>query len=347
MIMVGDSETVWITERDVVDLLGLRSAVRALEDALAKQASGAAATMVKTHATWGDRATLHALGGTLPHAGLVGVKCWAHTPAGASPLLVLFDAGDGRTVAIIEAFALGQLRTSAVSAVATDRLAGRGASEMAIAGTGKQAFGQVAAVLAVRPVKRVHVWSRTAGAAARFGDRLAGTLAVEVVLHGSVAEAVADIPIVTLATRAVTPFLAVADVAPGTHVNAIGAITPERAEFEPGLLDRAEVVVADNVTQTRALAREFITYFGQDEAAWQRVRDLSDLVASGRRRPPGADVTVFKAMGIGLADVALGAHVLEAARVAGRGRGIPSSEPADAFQGGFDMISKTRELDQA
>lgn len=326
------NDAVWLTERDVVDLLDLPAAVDALEAALREQATGAAATMVKTHATWGDHATLHAVGGVFPAAGLVGAKCWAHTPGGAAPLLLLFDADDGRSVAVVEAFALGQLRTAAISAVATDRMAEKGVADMAIAGAGKQALGQVAAVRAVRPIERVRVWSRSIHNANGFAARLAAAFPLAVTVHESVAELVEDVPVITLATRATTPFLAANSVAKGAHVNAVGAITPERAEFEPGLLGRAGVVAVDNVPQAKALASEFRAFYGEDDTAWSRVRALSEVVASGDGRPRDADITIFKAMGIGLADVAIGARLLVAAQAAGRGRGIPPTERIDPFR---------------
>src|SRR5207237_8443297 len=89
-----------------------------------------------------------------------GTKTWAHTPGGATPLLVLLDATTGALKAVIEAFALGQMRTAAASGVATRWLARKDATEFAMIGPGKQALTQVAAVLAVRTLQRVRVVGR-------------------------------------------------------------------------------------------------------------------------------------------------------------------------------------------
>ena len=138
--------------------------------------------------------------------------------------------------------------------------------------------------------------------------------------------------VVTLATRAKAPFLAADALASGVHLNAVGAITPERAEFEPALLDRAMIVAADSVAQVRKLSREFVEAFGTDEAAWARVEPLSDLVARGAVRPAGADLTVFKAMGMGISDLSLGIGVFEGAKKAALGQLLPRGRSARKFR---------------
>ncbi len=108
--------------------------------------------------------------------------------------------------------------------------------------------------------------------------------------------------------------------ATGAHVNAVGAITLDRAEFDPALLGRCDVVACDSVSQSRALSRELREHYGTDEAAWEPVRSLAELVAERYVRPQHADLTLFKAMGTGVADVALGVACSERAAAAGLGR---------------------------
>ena len=163
--------SLWITEAEVVRLMDMKGAIAALDRALGLEAAGKAENMVKTHAVWGGHHTLHAIGATFADDGFVGTKTWAHAN-GAAPLLILFDSHNGSLKAIIEAFALGQLRTGGISGLATKYLAADGASDMALIGTGKQAMTQLAAVAAVRPLRRVRAFSRDG--AARRGVRRAG-----------------------------------------------------------------------------------------------------------------------------------------------------------------------------
>ena len=317
------TDPIWITEREVVELMSLPDAIEALRRGLIDEAGGSAANMVKTHAVWGGHATLHAIGAVFEGRGLAGTKTWAHTPGGAMPLLIVIDADDGAVLAIIEAFALGQMRTGGISGLATDMLARADAASMAMIGAGKQSLAQIAAVAAVRELRHVAVWSPTPAKREALAAQVVEKLGIAATPAGSLAEALDGAAIVTLATRATEPFLQADMLAPGTHLNAVGAITPERAEFDTALLARAELMAADSVAQVRGLSREFTTAFGNDEAAWDRLKPLSELVAASRSRPAGADLTVFKAMGMGISDLALGAALLESARESGRGRAVP------------------------
>jgi alanine dehydrogenase len=313
----------WISEADVVSLMSLPEAIDALRDGLREEAGGRAANMVKTHATWDNGSTLHAIGAVFEGWGVVGTKTWAHTAGGAMPLLILIDAQDGAVLAIIEAFALGQMRTGGISGLGADVMARADARRMAIVGAGKQSLAQVAAVAAVRPLDRVTVWSPTAANREALAARIEQTLRIEAIATATLDEALDGADVVTLATRARTPFLTRDALPRGVHINAVGAITPERAEFEPALLERAGVLAADSVPQVRKLSREFIEALGDDEGAWARLQPLSALVAAGTTRPADADLTVFKAMGMGISDLSLGIAVLKRARAAGLGRPLP------------------------
>lgn len=313
-------QVIWITEAEVAALVDMGDAIAALERGLSAEASGGAVNMVKTHTTFGHGDTLHAIGATMLAEGVVGTKTWAHTEGGANPLLILFDAGNGQLVAVIEAFALGQLRTAAISGLATRWLSAPQASEMALIGAGKQALAQVAAVAAVRKLRRVRVASRTAENAAAFAKRASAELKLEIEPVASVAAAVKDADIITLVTRATAPFLQSSMVAPGAHINAVGAVVPERAEFEPSMLARCAVVAADTVPGVRNLSREFIEFYGNDDRAWDSVLALSRVIAAGSGRPAKADLTLFKAMGMGISDLSVGVEVLRRARANGVGR---------------------------
>lgn len=312
-------DPVWLTEADVAALVSLPEAIDAVEGVLASAGDARARPLAKTYAGW-DGGTLHALGGVVDELGLAGTKTWVHA-GGAEPLLLLWDTRSGRLRGVLEAFALGQLRTAAVSAVATRWLARADADELAIVGTGKQAFAQVAAVAAVRAIRRVRVFSPTAAHRAAFVERLSsagfGFAAVEA---GSVAEAVAGAAIVTTATRAHSPFLERSMLAPGAHVNAIGAITPERSELAADVAPGASRVVADLPDDARRLSGEL--------AACASIAPLSAVVSRREPRSPGEALTVFKAIGLGLADVAIGAAVL--ARAAARRAGRPLPAPVRA-----------------
>jgi ornithine cyclodeaminase len=132
--------------------------------------------------------------------------------------------------------------------------------------------------------------------------------------------------VVTLVTRSPRPFLEPADVGAGTHVNAVGAIGLDRAEFAPGLLSRCETVAVDDLAAAQAWSFELRAFYGTDPAGWSGAARLADLAGDSYRRPATADVTVFKAMGLGHADLSIAAFVYENAVL--NGLGAPLPEPA-------------------
>ncbi|HTY55825.1 MAG TPA: hypothetical protein VMB26_11515 [Candidatus Binataceae bacterium] len=318
------SDLLWITEAEVASLIDIGDAIAALERGLTEEAQGAAANMVKTHATWGSGKTLHAIGATFPGEGIAGTKTWAHVDGGAAPLLILFDSRDGSLEAVIEAFALGQLRTAGISGLATRWMSADNASDMALLGAGKQAMAQLAAVAAVRSLERVRVFSRSRERALKFAQGVEAELGLHASAFDSVQAAVDGASLITLATRATEPILRASMVARGAHINAIGAAVPEQIEFEPRMLARCARVAADSVPQVRKLSREFVEYYRDDERAWAAVTPLSALIAGRMTRPAGADLTLFKAMGMGISDLALGIEVLKRAQASGLGRRIPN-----------------------
>lgn len=319
------AEPIWLTEADVAALVDLPAANDAVRATLVLQHLGRAQTMEKTSVVWGDGHTLHAIGGEVAGSELVGTKTWAHTAGGAMPLLVLWDAATGRLRAVVEAFALGQLRTAAVSAVATDLLAAPDADVLAVIGSGKQAFAQAAAVASVRTLRSIRVHSPTPDHREAFAERLReADAAPDISACSSVSDAVDGAGVVTTVTRASDAFLHGAMLTGTPHTNAVGSISPERRELADDVVAGAALVVADSPDAARRLSSEL------DAAA--EVRSLADVAASGSTKPGR---TVFKAMGIGLADVAVGAEALARAEEVSAGRPIAApTRAAPRFFGG-------------
>jgi ornithine cyclodeaminase len=318
--MGADAQPLWITEAEVVATLDLRGAIAALESGLRAEAAGKAGSLEKTHAVWGDGHTLHALGATFQGCGVVGTKTWAHAH-GAMPLLVLWSSESGALVAVIEAFALGQMRTAGLSGVATAALAPPDAARLGLVGAGAQALAQAAAVAAVRALAEVCVFSRSADKADALAARLAEQLDARVRATTVVSEAVQDADVVTTVTRAREPLLHLSDLRRGVHVNAVGAITPERRELAADVVEAASIIACDSIASARRLATDLRAVFDDDEALWEQVVPLGE-VAAGDRRPDEPVVTLYKGMGTGVADVALGAVILERVRARGAGRPI-------------------------
>jgi ornithine cyclodeaminase len=312
----------WLTEADVVSLINLSGVIEALEAGLRMEAEGKARNLHKGQSVW-EGGSLNITGAQFTGAGFAGAKVWSNVGGKSAPLVLLHGSDDGQLKAIIEAVALGQMRTAALAAVATRYLAAVGADDMAIVGTGKQAITQVAAVHAVKPLKRLRVFSPTAANRKRFAETARDTYGFEVVEGESVEDTVRDAPIITTVTRAKEPFLFSDMVAPGSHINAAGAIIPAFAEIGEDILPRCDRVVVDNLEQCREMSRELQAFYDGGPGDWADVRELCKLVTAGETRPAGLDLTLFKWMGVGLADLATGIEIFARAQKQGVGKAYP------------------------
>lgn len=314
----------WITEADVASSIDLSGAIGALERVLLSEAQGQAINMTKTHVMVGPNDALQAIGGAIAAESICGTKTWVNVAGKSQTLVILFSLVDGALRAVVEATALGQIRTAAMTGLGTKWLAPEGAREMAIVGTGKQALPQIAAVAAVRPIERVRVYSR------KTENRQALVRAVQTELEGvealasaSLEAAVEGAPVVTLCTNATQPFFTAAMARRSTHINAIGAIVPTRSEFTADIFPRCTTIAVDTVEGVRELSREFIEHFGAGHDSWDRVLPLSQLIRDGYSRTADTDLTLFKAMGMGMADVAVAVEVLERCEARKLGQVLP------------------------
>lgn len=308
----------WIGEDDVVAMVSLPEVIGAIRDAYVRAEAGDIVAMPKTFASW-TGGSLHAIGATAVSTGLAVSKTWAHTRGGATPLLAAWDVDSGKLLAVIQAFALGQLRTSAITGTATSFMAAERCERLAVIGSGKQAEAQVAAVAAVREIRDVAVYSPTFEHRISFAQKITQHSGIAAHAANSVAEAVDQADVVVTVTRATEPFITTSMLADRVHINAVGAITPERAELEPTVVARARRVVADDVAAARQLSPRELS-----PATAPHVLSLgSALVAE--EQIEGHGLTIFKALGTGISDLAVAEIVFERAIAAGAGRPLSVS----------------------
>jgi ornithine cyclodeaminase len=220
-------------------------------------------------------------------------------------VVMLFGVKHGEPLAILDATAITAIRTAAASAVATDALANSDAGDLALIGSGAQAHTHLVAMRCVRPLRRVRVWSRTRSNAERFArdESERSDLAVEVC--DSARDAVRDADIVCTTTSAREPVLSGEWLAPGAHVNAVGACFPTSRELDTEAVRRARFFT-DSRESCMNEAGDFLLARG--EGAIDDPHLLGELgeVLLGKvaGRVSHDDITIFESLGIAIEDLA-------------------------------------------
>ena len=310
----------YLTEADVRELLPMDRAIECVEESFRAWARGGALNRPRQR-IFLPGLSLHYMAAAWQEENLIGVKIYTVSRSGFRFLVLLYDAGSGEWLALIEADHLGRIRTGAASGVATKWLARAEASRVGVVGSGRQARTQLEAVAKVRKVIEVKVYSRDPARRAEFARVMAGCLGVTVRAATSAEEAVSFAQVVITATNASVPVVRGDWLPPGTHVNAIGANMPERREVDDGTLARAALVAVDSLEQAKIEAGDLIQGEAALRGGWGGVVELKDIVAGKRPGRSGADeITLFKSTGLALWDVAAAGEVYRRALEMRRGK---------------------------
>lgn len=217
-------------------------------------------------------------------------------------VILLFRPETGEPLAVLDGRLITEMRTAAVSAVATQLLARPEASVLAILGSGVQAGSHLQALGVGRAWREVRVWSpRNAKA---FAEQH-GVTSVN-----SAEEAARGADVVCVATSSRTPVLEGRWLSPGTHVNAVGATRPDWRELDDDLMNRARVFVESREAATQES--------GDVKAARDLAGELGEVVTQSRPgRQNAEEITLYKSVGVAVEDVAAAALVYAAATAHG------------------------------
>ncbi|HYA96885.1 MAG TPA: ornithine cyclodeaminase family protein [Methylomirabilota bacterium] len=325
--------TLHISESEVRALLTMPAAIDAVEEISRRQASGEALVHARRRIELGNGGFFHYMAGADFTAGFIAMKLYTFVRGNLGFLVPLYWIETGELAALIEADYMGQMRTGAASGVATKYLARREARTAAIIGTGGQARTQLQAVAAVRKLEWAKAYGRDPERRERFCREMAQRIGVPVRAAASSTEALHGADIVCTATTASRAVLNGADLAAGTHVNAIGANHAHKRELDDEAVRRAGVTVVDSIEQSRQEAGDLILAFGGNESRWSAVQELHQIVAKrGQGRSSEGEITLFKSNGIAVWDTAVAIRVFQAAREKGIGRELPlwSEKPGRA-----------------
>ena len=316
-----------LSEHDVRELLDMESCIDAMTDVLASLARGELYNPLRSIARSEGADTLLGLMPAYRSAPkkAYGLKEIVIVPTNPSRGLdthmggvLLHDGDNGELLAIMNASPITEIRTAAVSAVATRALARPDAQRVAILGSGAQAHGHVHAMRAVLDDPEVRIWSRNLDKAEELAGELGATVApsVDAALFGA--------EVVCTTTAAVDPIVERRWLARGAHVNAVGACFPTTRE-----LDTETVASASFFTDRRESclneAGDYIIAAAERAVGPEHIKaELGEVLAGmhpGREHED--ELTIFKSLGIAVEDLASAELIVQRARERGVGVEAP------------------------
>jgi alanine dehydrogenase len=310
-------EVLIVNQQQVHELLPMGECIGVMEQALRALASGDAILPLRPIMRLPDGGLLGLMPGYLGDIRAAGVKVISVSPNNEGTeydshqgAVLLFDTEHGCLRAIVDATSITAIRTAAVSALATKLLARPDAGDLAILGSGTQARSHLEAMLLVREIRRVRVWSRTPAHARAFAEQASRQHGIEVEAAAGVQEAVRGADLICTVTSAREPVLFGEWISPGTHVNAVGTSLPTARELDTAAVVKARLFV-DRLESALNEAGEFL--FPKREGAIgdeHIVGEIGDILlgkVSGRRSPD--EITLFKSLGLAIEDLAAAYYI--------------------------------------
>src|SRR5579863_2632820 len=308
----------------VRELLGYRECADVMRQALTDLARGQIQQPLRTVVKPRDAAGFMGLMPAYSPAGY-GLKAICITPG--NPAIgkdahqggvLLFAAGTGEPLAMVNASAVTEIRTAAVSAVATGLLARPGAATLAIVGTGVQAQAHARALAATRPLTGIRITGRDPARARQVAAALAAELGLPVSAHAAARDAIEGADIVVTATTSPEPVLSRAWLAAGAHVNAVGAYTPVTREIDTATMAEA-ALFADSRESVQNEAGDYLLarQEGVDNPVRATLGELLTGAAPGRATDD--EITLFESLGLAAEDLAAATYLYEKATRLGVG----------------------------
>lgn len=299
---------------EIENLLDLRQAIKVLEEAYKDQSQGGADQVPPFRLM--NRGMRLAVGG-LPLRDRRGIRL---SVTGGEAVALVFEISSGKLLSVM-GYPFSKLRIGATVAIALERLAPPRAGAVAMIGSGRNALWLLQAATAVRPIRRVFVYSRSAERRESFAHRAAGRLGVPAVAVSSPQEAIENSEVVLVSTNSPTPALLGEWLRPGLSI--FGAGRPN--EFDDGVYLMANLIAVVSKAHELAyydtkLDQPLIRLSQEGSIPWENVAELGDILCGKVSLPDGPrGLIVFRDSQGGYGDVALAAWAYEEARRKGLG----------------------------
>ena len=286
-------------------LVSMADAITLVDAVMRDLSSGRVISPQRTVMNVNPATRLGLMPGAMPDLGRFGLKVVSlssDAPKYGLPshqgLMLLFDDVTGRPLAALDTHALTRLRTAAASAVATRILARPDAGTLAVIGCGDLAAPHIEAISAVRPIRRVVLWSRTRENAQKLAEARRPFRTQETSVAGDIEEAVQQADIVCTLTASSTPVLLGAWLKPGQHINLVGSSLRAPREADDEVVARG-YFIADQREHALSQAGEFCHAVDEGKVTQDHLKGEIGEVLLGRvpGRADNSQITIYKSLG--------------------------------------------------
>ena len=307
---------IFLNRDQINDLISMEEAIRAMGIAFAQLSNGEAVVPPRLSLDIPDKnatsVVMPAYATGSPYYTVKIVSVNYSNPKKGLPLIhgvvQVFDAENGKHIANLDGASITAIRTGAASGLATDLLAKENANVCAVFGTGVQAASHIEAVLAVRPIEKIIVFSRSKPSAEKFCSTLANQVQCEIGKKESLLEA----DIVCTTTPASSPLFETDKIKPGCHLNVVGSAQPSFREVPTGLVARSKIIV-DKREACEQEAGDLIIPVQEGSWSFEHLHGELGQVVSGDiiARESENEITLFKSVGNAIQDHAMAHLIME------------------------------------
>ena len=234
--------------------------------------------------------------------------------------MVLMDSATGEVCCILDGTYLTQLRTGAAAGAATDILARSDAKIGALIGTGGQALSQLEAMLTVRELKEVRIYSRNKSKAKKFIDLAKEELVMaktQLIAVSTSDEAIIEADIITTVTTSKKPVFDGKKVKQGAHINGVGSFMPDMQELDEEIINRADKIFFDSFDAVMAEAGDFIIPLEKSNINKEKINGELGQILEGKLkgRESENEITLFKTVGIAVQDIVTANEIYQKALI--------------------------------
>ncbi|WP_444993823.1 ornithine cyclodeaminase family protein [Aliikangiella sp. IMCC44359] len=327
-----------VNQHEVREWLPMRECIDAMENALEMLHKNNAINPLR-RAMWlpEQKGILGMMPAFMGDNNVMGLKAFSVMPGNIGTqydahqgMVMLFETDKGCPLAIMDASEITAIRTAAASAVATKLLAKKDAKTLTILGSGVQAKKHLEAILLIRDITKVNVWSRNPENAKKFALNESQRHQMEIESFSSAEEAVKGADIICTTTWAAEPILKGEWLEKGVHINGAGASVPFMRELDTNAVVKSRLYV-DRIESTLNEAGDFL--IPKEEGALSDdhiVGEIGEILINNLSgRESDSEITLFKSLGIGLEDVAAANHIYKKVKQTGEGLWVEFGELKD------------------